>query len=184
MEELALYILDLVQNSIEAGADRVCVFLDQCAADGKIVIEVRDNGRGMDEAARAAAFDPFYTTRTTRRLGLGLALLRAAAEATRGWVELESQVGAGTRVKAVFDASHIDCPPLGDVPTTLAVILAANPDLELCYRHRFGDREFSFTSSELRARLGEVALNDPTVFQCLRELFAESLDNLHGGVNP
>ena len=135
MEDLSLHILDIVENSVAAAADRIEILIDEDTRNDRLSLEIRDNGRGMDEATRKKALDPFYTTRTTRRVGLGLPLLAQAAREAGGTFELESEPGRGTLVKAVFQLSHPDRKPLGDIAATLQTILSGRPDLDLHFQY-------------------------------------------------
>lgn len=151
MEDLALHILDIAQNSIEAGATALEIDLLEYPSSDQLIIEVRDNGRGMDAAAIARATDPFYTTRTTRRVGLGLSLLSEAARAAGGRIEIESRPGAGSRVRAIFQYHHIDRAPVGDLETTLMVLLAGHPDLDIRFKHCVGSEGFEVNTQVLRS---------------------------------
>ncbi|MEW6308304.1 MAG: ATP-binding protein [Bacillota bacterium] len=133
MRELSLHVLDLAQNAVEAGATALEVRISEDRGTDTLTITVTDNGRGMSAELAACATDAFTTTRTTRRVGLGLPFLAAAAEACGGGVTVESSPGAGTTIRAKFQLSHIDRAPLGDMAGTIAVILAANPGLRLTY---------------------------------------------------
>lgn len=135
MTEISLHVLDLVQNSVEAGASRVEVGLMEDAQRDVVEVVVEDNGRGMSEEAVRAACDPFFTTRSSRDVGLGLPLTRQNAEATGGTLEVASREGKGTRVTVRFGRSHVDRPPLGSISSTLVAIGAVNPGLDLVYRH-------------------------------------------------
>jgi anti-sigma regulatory factor (Ser/Thr protein kinase) len=136
MEDLSLHILDIVENSVAAAADRIEILLVEDTRNDRLSLEIRDNGRGMDEETRNQALDPFYTTRTTRRVGLGLPLLSQAAREAGGTFELESEPGRGTLVKAVFQLSHPDRKPLGDLAATLETILSGRPDLDLHFEYK------------------------------------------------
>jgi len=151
MEDLALHILDIAQNSLEAGATEIAIDLLEDPAADRLVIEVRDNGPGMDSKALAQASDPFYTTRTTRKVGLGIPLLSEAARAAGGRLEIESKPGEGSRFKATFRYRHIDRAPVGDIETTLMVLLAGHPDLNIRFRHSLGREVFELDSRDLRA---------------------------------
>jgi hypothetical protein len=172
MRELSLHILDVLQNSLEAGATLVELSIEEDLAADQLVITVRDNGRGMDEATLAQVVDPFYTTRKTRHVGLGIPLFQAAAERCNGNLSITSQVGKGTAVMAVFQHSHIDRAPLGDMTgTLLSFILGGVCDLS--YTHRVNDRQFMLNTAEMRTELGEVSLSHPVVREWLREYIAE-----------
>jgi hypothetical protein len=150
MEDLALHVLDIAQNSIEAGAASIGIEVAEEPARDLLVIEVRDDGPGMDAGTAARAADPFYTTRTTRRVGLGLALLGEAARASGGGLQIDSRPGAGTRVRATFGLRHIDRAPLGDLETTLMVLLASHPEIAFEFRRRRGDEVWELGSEDLR----------------------------------
>ncbi|MDI3538242.1 MAG: hypothetical protein PWP12_756 [Bacillota bacterium] len=181
MEELALHILDLVQNSLAAGATEVVIEIKEDAAGDLLIITIKDNGSGMDQEFVRRVLDPFTTTRTTRRVGLGLSLLAMAARQAGGDVQISSEKGKGTTVTATFGLRHWDRPPLGDVPATLVTVLAGAPKLDLIYRHTVDDRTFTFCTREVRRELGEVPINDPKVLTFLKRYLQEALTSLHGG---
>ena len=131
MKDLSLHILDIAQNSITAGARHLDLTLTEVA--GQIAFTVTDDGCGMSRALLEQVSDPFTTTRTTRKMGLGIPLLRMAAEQTGGSVEITSTEGAGTTLRAVFNAAHIDCPPPGDMGDTLSLPIQGAPALEIVY---------------------------------------------------
>jgi signal transduction histidine kinase len=135
MEDLSLHILDIVENALSASADRIEIRIVEDTGRDLLSLEIADNGKGMDAEMRKKALDPFFTTRTTRRIGLGLPLLAQAAEQSGGWLELESEPGRGTRVIAVFQRSHPDRKPLGDTYQTLRTIVAGRPELDLRFEH-------------------------------------------------
>ncbi len=136
MEDLSLHILDIVENSIAASANRIEILIVEDTHRDLLSLEIRDNGSGMDEEARKKALDPFFTTRTTRRVGLGLPLLAQAARESGGNLEIDSQPGRGTTVRAVFQLSHPDRKPLGDIAETLRTLLAGRPDLDLQFQYQ------------------------------------------------
>ncbi len=172
MKELSLHILDLAQNSLTAGCKRLDLSLSE--TDGRLTLVIADDGKGMTPDFLAKVTDPFTTTRTTRKVGLGLPLLRLAAEQTGGSLTVESTLGVGTTVRCVFAADHIDCPPLGDMGETLALLVQGAPGVELTYRHAAGRRSWRFDTRELREALGpEVPLSDPNVFLWIRQYAAE-----------
>ena len=133
MKELSLNVLDITHNSITAGAKQIDLTLELTA--DRIVIRIRDDGCGMDEKMLASVTDPFTTTRTTRRVGMGIPLFKLAAEQSEGYLDIKSRKNEGTEVTAVFNKNHIDCPPLGDMAATVAMLMAAVPeDSDLNYR--------------------------------------------------
>jgi anti-sigma regulatory factor (Ser/Thr protein kinase) len=181
MEDLSLHILDIAQNAVEAGARSIEIGLSEDPAADALVIEVRDDGRGMSPEAAQQALDPFFTTRTTRRVGLGLALLAQAARATGGDVRVESEPGRGTRVRATFGRGHVDRQPLGDVESTLMVLIAGNPGVEVRFRHQAGDLAWSLDSRRLEGEVGD-RLASPRGLQALRQVIREGESRLDQGV--
>jgi anti-sigma regulatory factor (Ser/Thr protein kinase) len=159
MLELSLHILDLLENSLEAGATRIELIINEELSADRLTVEVSDDGCGMDEETLVRALDPFFTTRTTRRVGLGLPLFSAAAELCNGELRVESQVGRGTKVTVTFQHSHIDRAPLGDIQSTLMALLLAERPVDLHYLHRINGRAFEFDTAEIRKALGDVALS-------------------------
>jgi hypothetical protein len=172
MRELSLHILDILENSLEAGATRIELTIDEDLAADRLTMTVEDNGRGMSEEQLARVADPFFTTRRTRHVGLGIPLFQAAAERCNGGLTITSQVGQGTTVRATFQHSHIDRAPLGDISGTLLAVILAGP-CNVQYTHRVDGREFGFDTAEIRAELGDTPLAHPTVRQWLQELIAE-----------
>ena len=136
MEDLSLHILDVVENCLAASASRIEIRIVEDTDRDLLSLEIRDNGKGMDAETRKKATDPFYTTRTTRRVGLGLPLLAQAAREGGGHFELDSEPGRGTTVRAVFQLSHPDRKPLGDVAATLETILTGRPELDLQFAYQ------------------------------------------------
>lgn len=173
MKELSLHMLDIAQNSIAAQAHCVDLTVDEEA--GWLTLAVADDGKGMSPEFLAGVTDPFTTTRTTRKVGLGLPLLRMAAEMTGGGLDIQSALGVGTTVTARFQLSHIDCPPLGDMAATVALLVQGLPDgMELTYTRRTGRGEFRFDTREIREILGPgVPLSAPDVYQWVEGYLAE-----------
>ena len=182
MEELSLHILDLVQNSLGASATKVEIHIEEEISRDRFLLEVRDNGGGMTKEFVEEVLSPFTTTRTTRRVGLGLSLLDMAAQRCGGGVEIDTELGKGTRIRAVFQHSHWDRAPLGDIGATLMTIIAANPEIHLIYEHRVGERIFILDTEEIKDALGrDIPLNNMAVLGWLEEYMAQGLDELYGG---
>ena len=173
MRELALHVLDILQNTVEAGATRATLTIYEDTPADRLTITVADNGRGMDAATVARVTDPFYTTRTTRHVGLGLPLYAMAAEQAGGRLLIASQPGVGTTVEATFQLSHPDRQPLGDMAGTLLAFLLSERTPELRYEHRLNDHTFEFDTAEIRAELGDVPFSHPAVVQWLAEFLEE-----------
>jgi len=178
MEELALHMLDLAENSLAAGARRVDIRVTEDPAADRLVLEVRDDGSGMPEEVLQRAADPFFTTRSTRRVGLGLALLEQAARLADGSLRIQSRPGAGTTVTAEFQLSHPDRQPLGDVAATLLALAAGHPEIQFSYEHRGADFAVRFDTVEFKQSLGGVAPNSPAGIAALRRSLAEALHAL------
>jgi len=175
VRELALHILDVVENSLAAGARHITIEIEEDLAADSLTIRVMDDGRGMDEETAQRALDPFYTTRTTRHVGLGLPLFKAAAERSAGELRLTSSPGQGTTVTARFQHSHIDRAPLGDLPATLLGLLLSDRSAEIRYVHRLDGREFVFDTREVRDALGaDVPLTHPAVREWMRSYLTEN----------
>jgi len=153
VEDLSLHILDIVENSIRAKASRIEIKVVEDIRKDLLTIEIKDNGQGIDEETVKKVLDPFFTTRTTRRVGLGLPLLSQAARESGGDVEIESKVGRGTRIKATFGYSHIDRKPLGNMETTLTTLIAGNPEVDFIYEHKNDELEYRLDTKEIRARI-------------------------------
>jgi anti-sigma regulatory factor (Ser/Thr protein kinase) len=182
MRELALHILDLVQNSIEADASRVLLEVIENYTADTMTIRVTDNGRGMDEETKHRVLDPFVTTRKTRRVGLGLPLIDMSTQRCDGYLAIDSKPGQGTVVEAVYRHSHLDRPPLGNIVETVKALMVANPELDFTYSHVVNDAHFSLATGEITAALGDVPLTHPEVIVWLHEYLSANLTNLYGGV--
>lgn len=136
MEDLSLHILDIVENSIRAHAKKIEIRIIEEKKKDLLTIEINDDGKGMDEKTLKDVLDPFFTTKNTRKVGLGLSLLAQSAEESGGSIKIESKPGQGTKVKATFGYSHIDRKPLGDVHESLKVLITANPDIDFIYEYQ------------------------------------------------
>jgi signal transduction histidine kinase len=158
VEDLSLHILDIVENSIGAKASRIEIKVMEDIRKDLLTIEIKDNGQGIDEETIKKVLDPFFTTRTTRKVGLGLPLLSQAARESGGNIEIESKVGGGTRVKATFGYSHIDRKPLGSMETTIATLVAGNPEIDFIYEHKKDGSEYRLDTKEIRAEIGSSAI--------------------------
>lgn len=150
MEDLSLHILDIVENSLRSEAKLVEISVVEDMDQDLLTLEIRDNGRGMDPETCARAADPFFTTKSGRRVGLGLALLAHAAREGGGDFALSSQPGNGTQVKATFRHSHPDRRPLGDIAATLHTLVAGHPDVNFVFEHRQGTEITRLDTRELR----------------------------------
>ena len=176
MRELSLNVLDIAQNSIVADATLVSVTVKE--TDGVLRITIGDNGRGMTAEQLEQIRDPFYTTRTTRRVGMGIPLFRMAAEMAGGTLTIESEVGVGTTVTASFRLDHIDRMPLGDIAGTMESLIQLNPTIDFLYRHTVGDKSFELDTRELREVLGDVPLSEPDILAWISGNLEEGIGTL------
>jgi anti-sigma regulatory factor (Ser/Thr protein kinase) len=169
MEDISLHILDVVENSIGAGASNVEIILVEDTSNDLLSLEIKDDGEGMDEETRKMVTDPFFTTKTVRRIGLGLPLLKQAAEECDGSFSLSSEKGKGTTVSARFRRSHIDRKPLGDIGATVTVLIAGNPDIDFVFHYRRDDYDYRLNTKEIRDELDGVPINSSEVLRVLRK---------------
>ena len=174
MNELSLYILDLVQNSVTAGAAHVEILITISDADDCLEIILTDDGCGMSEEFVKKVVSPFTTTRTTRKVGMGLPLYRMAAEQTGGSFSIESTEGVGTTVTAAFRLDHLDCAPLGDLAGTMAMLIQGSPDIDFTLVRSTPAGNYIFKTQELREYLGdEIPLDTPEIFLWLNSYLEE-----------
>jgi anti-sigma regulatory factor (Ser/Thr protein kinase) len=182
MRELSLHILDIIENSIEAGASLIELNIEENLRDNLLVIEIKDNGRGMTEEELLKANDPFVTTRTTREVGLGIALFKEAAERCNGELRLSSRPGKGTILRTVFQYDHLDRAPLGDIVSTLVGLIAVNPGLDFYYRHLYlikdEKREFVFNTAEIKQELEGIEINNSQILNWIEGYLKEGLKDL------
>lgn len=143
MKEIALHLLDLAENSVSAGAQTVKITICEDLNTDVLTASIEDDGRGMDAETVRKVTDPFYTSRTTRKVGLGIPLLKGAAEETNGGLKIASQPGVGTRVEVTFQHSHIDRMPLGNLPTTFLGLSVAHPDIHWIFNYTARSEERS-----------------------------------------
>lgn len=178
MEDLSLHILDIAENSINAGATDILIVIREDLIDDVLTIEIEDNGAGMTPSELDVALDPFYTTRTTRRVGLGLPLLDEATKAANGRLEIDSRPGSGTRVCATFQLSHIDRKPIGNMADTVVALLASRPDINIAYRHERGDHLMLFSTKDIRRQLDGQPVNSADALNFIRRYLAQEENNL------
>jgi hypothetical protein len=169
MKDLSLHILDIVENSVTASADKIEIRISEDQKKDLLSVEVIDNGVGMDKDTVEQALDPFYTSKTVRRFGLGLSLLSEAAKAANGHLSIQSKMGEGTRIKADFQSSHIDCKPMGDMRQTIITLVMGNPEVDLIYVHKKNSHTYRLDTRRIKARLKETPINSPAGIRMIRE---------------
>ena len=184
MRELALHLLDIAENSVAAGAGTIGIEIDEDLKADRLRLVVTDDGQGMDAALAASVIDPFVTSRTTRKVGLGIPLLKEAAELCNGYLKIDSTVGKGTRIECEFQHSHIDRMPLGDVATTLLTLLVANPQIQWQLTYRVNDAVFEFDSAPIVQELGDVPLTEPSILAFVREMLQDGIAELMQDAEP
>ena len=179
MKELSLHILDIVQNSVAAGAKLITLDLTEDVNTDLLEFSIKDDGCGMTEETLKKVTDPFTTGRTTRRVGLGIPLLKAAAELTGGGLELTSEPGVGTTVTARFVYDSIDRQPLGNMAETILGLITSYENIDFVYYHRVNEKEFTIDTREIKGILGEVSLNEPEVVLWLSGFLNENETELY-----
>ncbi len=175
MQELALHILDIVQNSITANANLIKIEIAEDIRNDFLTITISDNGKGMTVEEIRMVTDPWFTSRTTRRVGMGLPLLKHSVQQAAGSLVVSSEPGNGTEVIAVFRHAHIDRPPLGDLAGVIKLLIGANPGIDFFYRHKKGDREYILDSREVKTILEGVSVSNPEVMNYIGEMVKENL---------
>jgi hypothetical protein len=178
MKELSLNILDIVQNSIRAKADEILIKINESFANDIYQIKITDNGTGIPQEILQNITDPFVTTRTKRRMGLGLSLLEYHAELTGGGLEINSKAGEGTEVIASFAFKHIDRQPLGDIVGILIIMIAANPGINFIYTHNTDKGEYRFSSKETKEFLEVNTLNEMSLLEEIGWMIGENLKEI------
>ena len=174
MKELSLNLLDVAQNSLSAGADLVEISVTADTADDRLEISIKDNGCGMSSEQLKAVTDPFFTTRTTRKIGLGIPLFKLAAEQTGGGLSIDSEQGVGTQTKAWFTISSIDRMPLGDLKGTVDILIRMNPDVDFFYTERVDEKIMELDTRQFREILGDVPLDNPEVIDWIGGYYDEN----------
>ena len=182
MKEISLNILDVAENSVKAGASLTTILITE--RDQVLTLEIVDDGCGMSEDVVKSVTDPFYTTRTTRKVGMGVPLLKLACEQTEGELTIESvtkevnPAAHGTHVTAVFHTDHIDFTPLGDVSSTILTLIQGHPDTDFLFRHCKNDGVVELDTRQLREVLEDVPLNSYDVMQWIGEYLREQYEAL------
>ena len=178
MRELSLNVLDIAQNSVSANASLVEIELIEDTEKHELLIGIYDNGKGMTPEQVESVRDPFFTTRTTRKVGMGIPLFKFAAEMTGGKLEIESEVGVGTRVRAYFKTDHLDFTPIGDMTSTIISLVTMNLHMDFLYRRKVDDKEFTVDTRQLKEILGDVPLNEPSIALWIQQYINENTKQL------
>ena len=183
MTEISLNILDVAENSTRAGASLVTISVSADTAADRLTVIIDDDGCGMTEEQVAHVTDPFFTTRTTRKVGLGVPFFKYAAESTGGSFTIQSQPGVGTTVTAVFVLSHIDRMPLGDISSTIHTLVVYHPDTDFRYIYEYDGKSFTLDTREFREILGDVPFDTPEISSYIMEYLTENKLETDGGAS-
>ena len=167
-----------MENGLRAGASLIKMTVEENFKADRLILTIADNGKGMPPEKLENPEDPFITTRTVRKVGLGLSLLSVAAQRCEGELKIDSKLNHGTTVSASFQHSHIDRAPIGDTASTLATLIMGNPDVDFVYTHMVDDRTFSLDTREIKADMPDLSLQDPVVVHHLTETVRENLKEL------
>jgi len=178
VKDLALHILDIIQNSIRAEATLIELLILENDTKNRYDIQIIDNGKGMSEELVKQVIDPFFTTRTTRKIGLGISLFKQNAEQTGGSLELESKLGKGTCLKVNFVKDNIDRQPLGDIIGVITLVVSANPDIEFIYTHQTDKGKYIFDTREIKQVLDGVPIANAEVIGYLKEMLNGNLEEI------
>jgi anti-sigma regulatory factor (Ser/Thr protein kinase) len=178
MRELSLNVLDIAQNSVSADASLIEIELIEDTENHSLLIGIYDNGKGMTPEQVENVRDPFFTTRTTRKVGMGIPLFKFAAEMTGGKLEIDSEVGVGTKVKAYFKTDHLDFTPVGDMTSTMMSLITMNLHIDFLYRRSLDGREFTLDTRQLKEILGDVPMNEPGIAMWITQYINENTKQL------
>lgn len=179
MLELSLNILDIVQNSIKAKADLIEIMIEKQYHENRMTITIKDNGCGMTEEQIKKVENPFFTTRTTRKVGLGVPFFKMSAELTGGSFHISSKVNQGTVVKAVYVLNHIDLIPIGDMASTMMSLISVNPDVDFTYTYIVNEENFCLDTREVKEILAGMPVNSPEVLLFVKEFIEENTKQLN-----
>ncbi len=178
MRDLALHLLDIAENSAAAEAKSIRIEIIEDITNDRLTMIVQDDGKGMSEEMVLQVTDPFVTSRTTRKVGLGIPLLKEASELCEGKFEITSELGKGTRVYVDFKRNHIDRMPLGDLATTFLNLMIAHPEIHYVFRYLVGNEEFLLDDEPIKQELRGISLTEPVVLSFLRNLIESGISNV------
>ncbi len=175
MRELSLHLLDIAENSISAGAKNISIVVAEDTTLDLLQMSVEDDGRGMSAEMVAQVTDPFITTRTTRKVGLGIPLLKFAAESCNGKLEITSEPGKGTKLFVEFQRNHIDRMPMGDLVTTIHQLVISNPLVHWKFEYRFNNRNGVFDDALIKEELGDIPMTEPDILNCIKGMIESTI---------
>ena len=178
MKELAMHVYDLMENSTAANSTEVSLTIRDSLKDNVYAFTIKDNGKGMSPEFLAKVTDPYTTSRTTRKVGLGLPLIKMNTENCGGGMRLQSEVGKGTVLEFWFQHDHWDRPPMGDLAGTIVMLCAAHEDIHIVYTHITDEGEFTFDTNEIHEALDGMSMNDIKVMGWLKDMVQENLESI------
>jgi anti-sigma regulatory factor (Ser/Thr protein kinase) len=179
MQDLSLHILDIVENSIDAGATKIEIVINENIKNNKLTMKIKDNGKGISKKTLKAVVDPFYTTKKTRRVGLGLSMLAQATREADGTFGITSKKSKGTTVTARFVYDHIDRKPLGDIAETIISLVATNGHkVDFIYKHRKNNKSYIFDTNTIKKELDAAPITNLEVLNILRKSMTKELKNI------
>lgn len=181
MPEISLNVLDVAENSIRAGAALVRITVTVNEPDDILLVTISDDGCGMSREQLEQVEDPFFTTRTTRKIGLGVPFLKLAAQTAGGSFKIESEPGKGTTTTASFKLSHIDRMPLGDITGTIHTLITFNTEIDFIYTYSFNENSFTLDTRQFKEILGGIPLDSPDVSAYIKEFLEENKRETDGG---
>jgi len=179
MKELSMHILDIAMNSVKAEANLIEIKIEESIKNNFIKITIKDNGKGMSKEVLKHVTNPFFTTRTTRKVGLGIPMLKEACERCNGYLEINSELGVGTTVECVLERSNIDRAPIGNIGDTIMVIINSLNDCELIFTHDVDGKEFQISTAQIKEILDNVDINDSNVMLWLKDYVNENIRDLY-----
>lgn len=180
MTEISLNILDIAENSVTAGAKLICITVDADFSKNCLTVIISDNGCGMTSEQIEKVTDPFYTTRTTRKVGLGVPFFKAAAKTAGGSFKITSKVGVGTEITATFEINNIDRMPLGDIVSTIHTLVIQHLDVDFLFTYKVNKKSFVMNTAEFREILGDIPFNTPDVSNYIRNFLRENVSEVNG----
>ena len=179
MKELSMHVYDLMENSTAANSTQVELTIRDSLKDNIYAFTIKDNGKGMSPEFLAKVTDPWTTSRTTRKVGLGLPLIKMNTENAGGGMKIESEVGKGTELNFWFQHDHLDRPPMGDLAGSLVMLFSAHEDIHFIYKHITDDGEFVFDTDEIKEALDGMSMTDVSIMKYLKEMIQENLEEIH-----
>ena len=178
MKDLSLHILDIIENSVRAGAKKIDILIEQDSKKDILRIRIKDNGKGMNKDTKNNVTNPFFTTKTNKKVGLGIPLLKQAAESANGKFKIESKRNKGTTIDAEFQLSHIDRKPLGDIAETFISSVLMAPDADFIFRYKKDSTDLVLKTRELKKQIGVEKLTNTNILKELKELLNNKLKEL------